>query len=223
LEIKLKIVYEDESIIIFDKPQGIPSTAGKIGSFIEIVFKHYPQLKFVNGYKKNEGGLLNRLDNETGGIIMFAKTDKSFSYYSSLMKNNRIKKIYLAMVDGIPASENGVIDVPIAHHYSDKKRMTVANNSKYRGRPRQALTHWRLIKTFGKRSYLEVMIQKGARHQIRVHLAYIGLPITGDKLYNRRKTSEFSFHQLYAYKIEFMSFFYKKIKLAIDVPFYYNN
>ncbi len=217
----LKIVYEDESIIVFDKPQGIATAPGKIEDFCTVVFDDYPALKAVNGYKPQEGGLLNRLDNETGGLLLFAKSDESFGYYSMQMNEGKMEKIYIAMVDGVPPEDHGTIDVPVAHHHSDVRKMVcAAGGAKFRGKPRNAVTHWRKIMASGSNSFLEVKIKKGARHQIRVHLAFIGYPIRGDKLYNKLDTDKILHHCLYAKGINFVSFFNENIVLSVKVPFY---
>lgn len=218
---KYSIIYEDDSILLINKPQGLATTPGAIKNLCEMIFEDYPYLARVNGYKINEGGLLNRLDNETGGIIFFAKNDEAFWYYSKQMKSEKIEKIYTAVVNGIPHDKNGIIDIPIAHHYkSNKKMVAVFENAKFRGHPQPAKTFWKLIKTNNSISILEIMIKKGVRHQIRLHLAQIGLPIIGDKLYNKNnQSSQFANHLLYANGVRFFSKAQEKIQLFIDVPF----
>jgi 23S rRNA pseudouridine1911/1915/1917 synthase len=165
--------------------------------------------------------LLNRLDNETGGLVLFAKTNDSFNYYVDEMKNGKIEKTYTAFVDGIPDKENGVIKFPIAHHNKNKKKMVIAKeNSIFRGKPRYAITEWKILETINDNSLLEIKIFKGARHQIRIHLAEIGYPIIGDKIYNKIKYSDLPNHLLYANGIKFNSFFSKElIDIKIKVPF----
>ena len=223
LNIKKNIVYEDTSIIIFDKPQGIATALGKKDNLCEIVFCFFPELKEVKGYKKNEGGLLNRLDNETGGLVLFAKSNDAFLYYSQKMKNLGIDKIYTAVVDGKMSNSSGFINYPIAHHYKNKSKMiAVKKNELYRGKPRNAVTEWKLIKVVDDKSILEVKIKKGARHQIRVHLASIGFPIVGDKLYNEKKNkSSYKNHLLYASGLNFTSCADMKDKnIVAGVPFF---
>ena len=199
------IVYEDNDILIVDKMQGVPTTFGKLAnSLTEMVFNDMPYLKDVIGYNKNEGGLLNRLDNETGGLVLFAKNNESFSYFYSQMKNNRVTKIYTAIVDGLTKLHSGIVDTPIAHHPKNKKKMIIyQKGSKFGGTIQMAKTKYRLLESFLDRSLLEIEITKGVRHQIRVHLSSIGLPIVGDKLYNHKKYSDIPNHLLYSNRVIF--------------------
>lgn len=218
------IIYEDDSILLINKPQGLSTGTGKKENLCSLIFEKKPYLLNVKGYKKEEGGLLNRLDNETGGIVLFAKNDEAFKYYHKEMKNYNINKIYTTIVQGLPKNKYGIINCPIAHHYKNIKKMVVINeqsNIKYRGKPREAITEWKLIKIKDKEAILEIKIQKGVRHQIRVHLSYIGLPIIGDKLYNKDQNShKFKNHLLYANGIRFIPLGKKEyIEIFTDVPF----
>lgn len=225
MKIENLIIYEDDSIILIDKPQGLATGTGEKENLCYLIFKEKSYMINVKGYKKGEGGLLNRLDNETGGIVLFAKNDKAFKYYHNEMKNSKIEKIYTAVVYGRPIDQQGIIKFPIAHHSKNKKKMIVINDSSknnYRGKPQKAVTEWRLVESREKISILEIKIKKGVRHQIRIHLSYIGLPIVGDKLYNKNK-SDFKNHLLYANGIKFIPYKKKEqIEIFIDVPFIKN-
>ncbi len=220
------IVYEDNSILIIDKPQGLATGLGNKNNLCTLFFNNFPDLKNVKGYKKGEGGLLNRLDNETGGITLFAKNDEAFQYYHKEMKNNNIEKKYITVVDGIPEKKEGIIKYSIAHHYKDIKKMVVVHdqlNIQYRGKPREAITEWKVkvVDTINNKSILVIKITKGVRHQIRVHLAYIGLPIIGDKIYNKKQNEHiYENHLLYANGILFVPYGKKKeLEINIKVPF----
>jgi 23S rRNA pseudouridine1911/1915/1917 synthase len=217
------IIYEDDSILLINKPQGLATGIGKQKNLCNLVFSENSYLLNVNGYKKEEGGLLNRLDNETGGIVLFAKHNKAFQYYHQEMKKNKVEKIYTAVVNGIPKDQYGVINYPIAHHHKNIKKMIVIKDQsklKYRGKPRTAITEWRLLESKNNMSILQIKIKKGVRHQIRVHLAYIGLAIVGDKLYNKNLNDNFKKHLLYANGIRFIPYGKKQnIEIFIDVPF----
>ena len=117
------IIYEDNSILLINKPQGLATGIGKKDNLCNLLFKENSYLLNVKGYKKEEGGLLNRLDNETGGIVLFAKNNDAFQYYHKEMKNSNIVKIYTAVVQGRPENQYGIIDYPIAHHYKNIKKM----------------------------------------------------------------------------------------------------
>lgn len=215
-----KTIYKDRAILVVVKPQGLATTPGKLDSLCDRLFADAPELKAVRGYKEGEGGLLNRLDNETGGLVLFALSDDSFKYYSNIMQEGQVAKYYRALVDGVPSAREGVIESPIAHHYKSKKRMTaVTDATKHRGKARAAGTTWRLITAEGGRSALDLLIKKGVRHQIRVHLSHIGLPIVGDKLYNKNKVETPAFHQLYAYRVVFTNIDGRLTDLTVPTPF----
>lgn len=210
----LKIVYEDDDLILFDKPQGIPTTPGEQVDFCSMVFESHPVLKKIPGHKPKEGGLLNRLDNETGGIVFFAKSHEAFLYYLEAMNQERIEKYYLAIVEGI-LDKPGRIQVPIAHHAKNAKKMTaVQGKAKFRGTPQPAETSYIVLEKRKEETLLEVKITKGVRHQIRVHLASIGHPIKGDKIYSK-SPSNLEFHCLYAYRTIFKNRQGKTIDVSI--------
>lgn len=216
------IIYEDSDLLLIDKPQGLPTAPGKITGLCDLLFKECPSLKLVTGFKQGEGGLLNRLDNETGGIVLIAKNDRAFSYYAALMKENKMIKTYTAIVSGIIKKKNGTITIPIAHHYKKKNKMTtiIDKNTQYRGKPRTASTKWKLIDIVDNNSIIEAQITKGSRHQIRLHMASIGHPILGDKLYGMKKKSGYHYHFLYATGLTFTTKTGSPFSITIPPNFY---
>lgn len=195
-------IYRSDGLLAVIKPQGVASVPGKLPDICSAVLEKYPNIAKVNGFNKNEGGLLNRLDNETGGILLFAETDEAFEYY----RKSTIYKYYYAVTAHKPDWLEQDVDFPIAHHYSDKSRMTAlvpnkADSLKYRGKPQVAHTHLSFVKECGSFSLLEAKITKGCRHQIRVHMAAVNVPILGDKLYSKTKAAT-GYHQLFCYKVE---------------------
>ncbi|HNZ28035.1 MAG TPA: RNA pseudouridine synthase [Spirochaetota bacterium] len=214
------IAYEDEFLLVADKPQGVPVAPGKKRSLCEALFLDRPELSRVKGYKEKEGGLLNRLDNETGGLTLFAKSVEAFSYFKKLMDNENIEKFYKAIVYGTPNKTSGIIDYPIAHHYSDDKRMSILldDRTKYRGKARLSKTEWEIVESAKNFSLLRIKITKGIRHQIRVHLSGIGHPILGDKLYCKKKDG-YANHFLYSFGLRFKTMNGKEIKIEIATPF----
>ncbi|MFW5799678.1 MAG: pseudouridine synthase family protein, partial [Spirochaetota bacterium] len=208
------IIKETEEILMIWKPQGYPITPTKINpiSFIQEIVRKKPELKDVQGYKENEYGLLNRIDNDTGGIVLIAKTNNAFIKYSRLMKEEKILKIYLALSYNKSNKKKGIISLPIAHHKKKKKKMVIADsNNEYRGNKQYCNTEFEKISEKKARqlwiyylgdkvkfpdirnylkgkdknySFIECKIKKGKRHQIRVHLSSIGYPIVGDRLYS---------------------------------------
>jgi len=223
IQLEKLIAYEDKELIILNKPQGLATTPGNKENICDLLFNKMPNLKRVTGYKENEGGLLNRLDNDTGGLILFAKNSRAFKYYSKIMNIEKIEKIYTAVVDGIPQKKQGIINIAIAHHPKKKKKMVVVQDGvNYRSSPRNAVTRWKILQTKNKKSVLEITIKKGARHQIRVHLAFIGCPILGDKLYNKKDRNLYKYHLLYANGIKFIDINGNKKEIFVEVPFIKN-
>ncbi|MBF0100758.1 MAG: RNA pseudouridine synthase [Desulfobacterales bacterium] len=206
--------------MIVNKPHGIPTGYGKQHNLCELVFYDFPELAEVTGFHAHEGGLLNRLDNDTGGIVLFAKNQQAFSYYSQLMKEEKIEKSYTALVQGCPTVKKGVIYTPIAHHPRNTKKMVAVthDNIQYRGRKQSAQTSWEVIESNCGYALIKIRIKKGRRHQIRVHLASIGCPIVGDKLYNKTIYS-FSNHLLFANGIDLMNMDQQQIHMEVNVPF----
>lgn len=179
----LNILYEDKNFIGFDKPNNIHTTYGKTKKcFIDEVKKEHQYLFDFTGYKKEEGGLLYRLDNETSGLLLFAKNKDAFDRF---IKDENLKKIYHAKVSQTPNTSEGCIDYPIAHKSSLKMVVVMDDRKiKYRGKLHFVSTCYKVIAD----NILKCTINKGIRHQIRVHLAVIGSPIIGDQLYGSGDT-----------------------------------
>ena len=199
-------IFKKDGLLAVIKPQGVASVPGKLPDICSAVLEKYPHIAQVNGFNKNEGGLLNRLDNETGGILLFAENDEAFEYY----KKTIINKYYYAITNRKPDWVEKEVSFPIAHHYSDKSRMTVIISEtesvlKYRGKPQNAYTALRVIKEINSLTLIEAKIRSGCRHQIRVHMAAVNLPIFGDKLYSKTKKATL-YHQLFCYKVALETF-----------------
>jgi 23S rRNA pseudouridine1911/1915/1917 synthase len=180
----MQTLYEDQAYIGFFKPSGVPTTYGSQPEcFIKEVKESHPELFTFAGFKEEEGGLLYRLDNETSGLVLFAKNKEA---HDKFIQDKNLKKIYLAEISDTPP-ETDVIDFPIVHKSS--KRMAVLTPNKkvdYKGKPINAKTHIKKI----NEHLIECEIQQGARHQIRVHLASIGCPIIGDELYGGKHSEK---------------------------------
>lgn len=204
-----KIIHEDDSIIVTDKPAGMPSTSltnDEMGTLASWLIEKFPALtKIEKG--RLEAGLVHRLDNDTSGVIVAAKNQ---DVYAKLRRQFELgEKEYLAVVAGNPP-KTGAIDAPIAHSPRKKKKMIVVTApgrvKELKARP--ARTEFRVKKKLGKYSFLAVNIKTGARHQIRVHLAAAGFPIAGDRLYQNSKERVLdktgaARHLLHASKIKF--------------------
>lgn len=192
-EIEVPIVYEDSAILVVNKPAGMP-THGFSGrdnaTLANFLLARYPKLAKV-GKSRWEPGLVHRLDTETSGLVVVAKTQAAFAALKSQFRSRQVKKIYWALVWGLtPAA--GTIQLPLTHDKRDKRRMRTATRSaRAKERTWQALTRYRRIGQSRGTSLLEIDMETGVTHQIRVHLAAIGHPIVGDTLYGVGKTESF--------------------------------
>jgi 23S rRNA pseudouridine1911/1915/1917 synthase len=200
------LAYEDDELLIFDKPQGLATASGKEQSLCDKVMQQYPQLSSIKGYNAKEGSLLNRLDNETGGLVLFAKSQAAFDYYQREMQSHGVKKIYSAVVYGTPSPLEGEINFSIVHHPKNQKKMQALTKEcqRYKGRPQEAHTLYRVVESWRDYSLLELSIDKGVRHQLRVHLYALNHPIVFDSLYLPQcPLSKVHPHLLYASGLEF--------------------
>jgi 23S rRNA pseudouridine1911/1915/1917 synthase len=192
-DLAVEIVYEDESILIVNKPAGMPThgfSARHGSTLANFLLARMPQLASV-GKSRWEPGLVHRLDRETSGLLVIAKTQPVFENLRSQFRRRCVKKIYWALAWGIAPAE-GVIDKPLSHDPRDKGRMRPSTRPP-RGKARswKAVTRYRRLGQSRGVSLLEIDMETGVTHQIRVHLAAIGHPIVGDALYGDNKAKDF--------------------------------
>jgi len=207
-QLVIPIVYEDTWFLVLDKPAGIP-THGFSGlddnTVANFLIAQRPGIGAV-GKNRWEPGLVHRLDRETSGLLLVAKTQAVFDNLELQFRRRQIKKRYQALVWGITEAE-GSIAYPIAHAEGDRRRMKAIIDGKIQTRFKhwRALTRFRKIEAFGQFSFLEIEMETGVTHQIRVHLAAIGHPIVGDNLYGIEKARDFDLrrHFLHACRLEF--------------------
>ena len=206
---RVSIAYEDADIIVLDKPAGTAThgfSARDVNTLANFLAGRWPELSSV-GRSRWEPGLLNRLDTETSGLVLVAKTQPAFENLREQFRRRRITKKYIALVWGEAAS-SGTISLVLAHDPTDKTRMQVINQSgsdRQRLRGWRALTHFRKLTSSGEMSLLEVEMETGVTHQIRVHLAAIGHAIVGDSLYAPEcYPNELARHFLHASGLEFV-------------------
>ena len=207
-QLEVPVVYEDASLLVLDKPAGMP-THGFSGRHADTAANFLAaQRPGVGAVGKNrwEPGLVHRLDRETSGLLLVAKTQSAFELLRLQFRRRQIKKSYRALVWGITEAE-GSIDYPIAHVSGDKRRMEAVAGGESRRRQKrwQALTRFRRISASRQCSLLEIEMETGVTHQIRVHLAAAGHPIVGDGLYGARGAENFGLtrHFLHASGLEF--------------------
>ena len=215
-----RIIYKDDSIVVVEKPAGMPSVSlknGEEGTLASWLTKKIPELSTLPKGKL-EAGLVHRLDNDTSGIMLAARTAAAYKNLRTQFDKGDVLKEYTALVVGDPPAK-GTIEDPIAHHERKKKKMVVSKG----GRP--AKTKFGVIKRFGKKyALLSVEIKTGVRHQIRVHLASIGFPIAGDTLYQNPKkraqdTLPLKRHFLHASRLGFRHpGTNKQIEFSSDLP-----
>lgn len=206
--IPLDIIYEDEYLIVVNKPPGmIVHPAGKVlsGTLVNALLYHcQDSLSGIGGIIRP--GIVHRLDKNTSGVMVVAKNDFAHLDLSCQIKNRQITKKYLALVYGEVENESGIIDAPIGRSLKNRKKMAVIE-----GKSRDAITKFKVLKRFLNYTLLEVEIYTGRTHQIRVHLSFIGYPVVGDKLYSRRKQKlNINRQALHSYILGFAHPFTKK-------------
>lgn len=181
--IPLEVLYEDNDIIVVNKPKGMvvhPANGNPDGTLVNAIMAICKDsLSGIGG--EIRPGIVHRLDKNTSGAIIIAKNDKAHIALSNQLKNHEIKKTYFALVRGIVKESNATINMPIARSKNDRKKMAVDKNGK------EAITHFKVLERFDDCTLLEVNIETGRTHQIRVHLSHIGYPIIGDDVYSNGK------------------------------------
>jgi len=181
-DIPLDILYEDDSLLILNKPAGLvvhPAPGHPEGTLVNALLAHCPNLPGIGGVQRP--GIVHRLDKDTTGAIAIAKTDQAQQHLQAQLKAKTARREYLGVVYGVPASESGTIDLAIGRHPVDRKKMAVVPIEKG---GRSALTHWLVQERLGNYTLIHFQLETGRTHQIRVHSAHIGHPIVGDPVYS---------------------------------------
>ena len=185
-EIPLSILYEDEDVLIVDKPKNMvvhPAPGHYNGTLVNAVMFHCKEnLSGINGILRP--GIVHRIDKDTTGSLIVCKNDTAHQFVASQLKEHSITRKYRAIVHGRLAVEEGTINAPIGRDEKERKKMAVNEKN---GKP--AVTHYKVLKTFREYSYIECRLETGRTHQIRVHMASIGHPLLGDMVYGNRKTN----------------------------------
>lgn len=183
-DIPLDILYEDGDIIVINKPRGMvvhPAAGNYEGTLVNALLEHCRgSLSDINGVIRP--GIVHRIDKDTSGVLVVAKNNSSHGILSDKLKEHDIKRMYIAVAEGVIIEDTGKIDAPIGRHPTERKKMAVNLKN-----GRRAVTHFRVLERFKSATLLELQLETGRTHQIRVHMAYIGHPLIGDTVYGRKK------------------------------------
>ena len=216
--IPLDIYYEDDDLIVVNKPSGMvvhPAPGNYTGTLVNALMYHTNNLSTVN--TSIRPGIVHRIDADTSGLLLVAKNDKAHLKMSEQIKDRKVNKKYIALVRGIIKENEATINMPIARNKKDRKKMAVDKDGK------EAITHFKVLRRYDKYTLLEVKIDTGRTHQIRVHMAEIGHPVIGDEVYSNGK-NEFNVkgQMLHAKSLDFEHpITGKKMHLEAELPDYF--
>ena len=211
-DIPLAIVYEDDDLLIINKESGMvvhPAPGHYTGTLVNALLYKYKNL----AGDKFRPGIVHRLDKDTSGLMIVAKNEEMLEKISLMISKKEVERKYLAIVDGLIKHDTGEIDAPIGRDRNNRQKMAVTDvNSK------EAITHFKVLERFNNNTYIECILDTGRTHQIRVHLAYIGYPVSNDPLYGKGKCTEFG-QMLHSYSIKFKHpRTGKEIKYEVEPP-----
>lgn len=183
--IPLDILYEDEHLIVLNKPSGMVvhlAPGHDSGTLVNALLHHCKDLKGIGG--RERPGIVHRLDKDTSGVLVVAKSDPVHRHLSRQFKQHTVNRVYIALVQGALKKGSGVIDLPIGRDIKDRKKISPRTM-----KPKHSITHFRVIKRFREGTLLELKPQTGRTHQLRVHLSHLHHPVAGDKVYGGRNYS----------------------------------
>lgn len=214
----LDIIYEDNDLMVINKPSGLvvhPAAGHYTNTLVNGLLHYTSNLSSNNGNERP--GIVHRIDKDTSGLLIVAKNDKAHEKLSMQLKDKTLSRIYIALVQGKINHDTGTIDAPIGRDINDRKKMCVTDeNSK------EAITHFKVLERYKNATLLEVRLQTGRTHQIRVHMSYIKHPIINDPVYGNKKASLFG-QMLHAKEISFIHpTTSKKMTFSCDVPNEFN-
>jgi 23S rRNA pseudouridine1911/1915/1917 synthase len=196
----LDILYEDDHVAAINKPAGMvvhPAYGHTSGTLVNAVLARWPQIAQFS--EPGRAGIVHRLDKETSGVILVAKTLLALDHLRAQFKDRAVEKRYVALVEGMPDTPDGIIDAPIGRDPNQRKRMAVIHDG------REAVTEFHVVEHYASYSLVDVFPKTGRTHQIRVHMAFIGHPVVGDTVYGRRKQGiKMKRHFLHAAAITFI-------------------
>ncbi len=198
-DIPLTIVFEDEHLLVVDKPAGLvvhPAHGNRDGTLVNALLHHCKgRLSGINGVARP--GIVHRIDKDTSGLLVVAKTNPAHEGLAKQFADHSIERRYLAIVHGVPTRVSGKVDAPLARSSKDRLKVEIVEE----GRGKRAVTHWKKLKTLKQAALVECQLETGRTHQVRVHMASIGHPLLGDPVYARGKSNhsqllnELDFHR----------------------------
>ena len=199
-DIPVPVVYEDNDIIVVNKPKGMvvhPANGNPDGTLVNAILAMCKDsLSGIGG--EIRPGIVHRLDKDTSGLLIVAKNDEAHMNMSKQIQERKVTKKYIALVRGVIAEDEATIDLPIARSTKDRKKMAVVFDG------REAVTHFNVLERFGQYTLVECILETGRTHQIRVHAAYMGHPVVGDKVYGyKNQRFKLDGQLLHAKKLEF--------------------
>lgn len=181
-DIPLDILHEDSDVLVLNKPQGMvvhPAAGNQSGTLVNALLNHCKDLSGINGVIRP--GIVHRIDKDTSGVLVIAKNDLAHNKLAEQLKEHSMKRIYVALVEGVIKQEEGVVNAPLARHPVERKRIAVIKDG------RNAVTHYHVLQRFNNSTLVECRLETGRTHQIRVHMAHIGHPLVGDPVYGYKK------------------------------------
>lgn len=199
-DIPLDIRYEDQDVIVINKPKGMivhPTGMNQKDTLVNALLYHCKDLSGINGVMRP--GIVHRIDKDTTGLLIVAKNDQAHLSLSEQLKDKTVSRKYYALLHGVLEHDYGTIDAPIGRDPNDRQKMCVtAKNSK------KAVTHFKVMERFKNYTLVECSLETGRTHQIRVHMQYIKHPVVGDPKYSYRKTMNCNGQLLHAHELEFI-------------------
>ena len=199
-DIPLDIVFENEDLIVVNKPAGMvvhPAAGHSSGTLVNAMLGYDPDIEGIGGEERP--GVVHRLDKETSGLILLAKNERAHRWLQDQFRLRKVEKTYLALVDGKPPTPSGRVEAHIGRDPSHRKRMAIVSES----RGREAISEYKTVESFRVHTLLEFHPLTGRTHQIRLHCAFLGCPIVGDGIYGKKKPSlDIDRHFLHAYRLK---------------------
>ncbi len=195
-DIDIDVVYEDSDLLVINKASGMvvhPAPGHYSHTLVNALLYRFQ----ISGGEKYRPGIVHRLDKDTSGLMLVAKNEKTHEKLSRMIANKEVERHYLAIVDGVIKHDTGTIDAPIGRDANNRQKMAVTDVH-----GKEAVTHFRVLEIFSNHTLVECILETGRTHQIRVHMAYIGHPVSNDPLYGRGKSTEFG-QMLHSKSIKF--------------------